>query len=351
MRELVAETKGAVTGVTASGTDTYSATLAPAPSALTTGMTIHIKFTNANATTTPTLNIGVGGAVTIVKHGSAALAAGDIPAGHEAVLRYNGTNFVLLNPKVTTFTGGTLTSTTSMSGAAFEETQGSNIAGAATTDIGAAAGNFVQITGTSGTITSLGNAQAGARRIVYFVSAGLVLTHNISTLVLPGQANITVASGDVAVFVSIGTNAWRCVSYTKLDGTPVALATQAQMETGTSNAVVVTPGRQHFHPLSAKGWLSFTLSGGSLSAITTAGAITNVTRNSTGNFTISLSGLSSANYALLVMLPHPTGTGLTAVRTVSKTSTSFQFTMEDSGGTAVESGTQYGNAVLFGDLT
>jgi hypothetical protein len=112
-----------------------------------------------------------------------------------------------------------------MSGAAFEETQGSNIAGAATTDIGAATGNFVQITGTSGTITSLGNAQAGARRIVYFVSAGLVLTHNISTLVLPGQANITVASGDVAVFVSIGTNAWRCVSYTKLAGTPVVMPT------------------------------------------------------------------------------------------------------------------------------
>lgn len=102
LRELIAETKGALIGVTASGTDTYTATLAPAPLALVEGMTIHIRFTNANATTTPTLNINSLGAKTIVKEGSAALLAGDIPAGHEAVLRYNGTNWVLLNPKYPT---------------------------------------------------------------------------------------------------------------------------------------------------------------------------------------------------------------------------------------------------------
>src|SRR5689334_4337140 len=79
IRDLVAETKGAVTAVTASGTDTYTATLAPAPSALTTGMTIHLTVTNANTSTTPTLNINSLGAKTIVKNGSAALVAGDIP--------------------------------------------------------------------------------------------------------------------------------------------------------------------------------------------------------------------------------------------------------------------------------
>lgn len=34
------------------------------------------------------------------------------------------------------------------------------------------------------------------------------------------------------------------------------VATQAEQETGSSTITVVTPGRQHFHPSAAKGWLS-----------------------------------------------------------------------------------------------
>jgi hypothetical protein len=40
------------------------------------------------------------------------------------------------------------------------------------------------------------------------------------------------------------------------------VATQAQMETGTATNVVVTPGRQHFHPGHPKAWLYVTYSGG-----------------------------------------------------------------------------------------
>lgn len=83
---------------TASGTDTYAASL---------GLARYVRddqysitFTNANATTTPTLNSDSLGAKTIVKHGSTALAVGDISAGHKALLRYDGTNLVLLNPVV-----------------------------------------------------------------------------------------------------------------------------------------------------------------------------------------------------------------------------------------------------------
>jgi hypothetical protein len=98
-RSAIAQAKGAVTAVATSGTDSYTATLAPAPDALTSGMAIHIRFGNANATTTPTLAINGLTAKTIVKEGSAALLAGDIPAGHEAILQYNGTNWVICNPK------------------------------------------------------------------------------------------------------------------------------------------------------------------------------------------------------------------------------------------------------------
>ena len=83
----------------ASGTDTYTATLSPVPTEYTTGADYHITFTNANTSTTPTLNLNSLGAVTIVKEGSAALVAGDIPAGHAAILRKTASNFVLLNPK------------------------------------------------------------------------------------------------------------------------------------------------------------------------------------------------------------------------------------------------------------
>lgn len=114
-----------------------------------------------------------------------------------------------------TFTGGALTS-------ALDEAKAADIASAATTDIGGAAGNFVHVTGTT-TITALGTAQAGARRIVRFAGA-LILTHNATSLILPTGANITTAANDCAVFVSEGSGNWRCVAYQRADGTALASA-------------------------------------------------------------------------------------------------------------------------------
>ncbi len=98
--------QGAVNYAATAGTDTYTATLSPALTAYTTGAHYYISFGNANATTTPTLNLNGLGAKTIVKDGSAALVAGDIPASHKAVLMYDGTNMVLLNPKNQAATAG-----------------------------------------------------------------------------------------------------------------------------------------------------------------------------------------------------------------------------------------------------
>ncbi len=91
------------------------------------------------------------------------------------------------------------------------ESQGANIASAGTTDIGAATGNYVNVTGTT-TITALGTIQAGTRRIVNFTGA-LTLTYNATSLILPGAANITTVAGDVAEFVSLGSGNWICTSY------------------------------------------------------------------------------------------------------------------------------------------
>lgn len=84
--------------VTASGTDTYTATYGE--TAYKTGWPYYITFTNANTSTTPTLNLDSLGAKTIKKNGGLALVPDDIPAGHEAILRYDGTDLILLNPSV-----------------------------------------------------------------------------------------------------------------------------------------------------------------------------------------------------------------------------------------------------------
>lgn len=89
--------------------------------------------------------------------------------------------------------------------------KGADIASATTTDIGAVAGLAHDITGTT-TITGLGTVSAGVWKILQFDGA-LTLTHNGTSLILPGAVNITTAAGDVGVFISEGSGNWRCVSY------------------------------------------------------------------------------------------------------------------------------------------
>lgn len=98
--------------------------------------------------------------------------------------------------------------------------KGTNIASAGTTNIAAATGNYVHVTGTT-TITALGTAQGGAERVVVFDGI-LTLTHNGTSLILPTGASITTAAGDVAGFVSEGSGNWKCVFYQRADGSAVA---------------------------------------------------------------------------------------------------------------------------------
>jgi len=88
-----------------------------------------------------------------------------------------------------------------------------SVASATTADIGAAASNLVNITGTT-TITGLGTVAAGAMRLVKF-SGILTLTHNGTSLILPGARDIITAAGDVAIFISEGSGNWRCWFYNR----------------------------------------------------------------------------------------------------------------------------------------
>jgi hypothetical protein len=82
-------------GATASGTDTYSATITPAITAYVEWQRFYIKFTNAN-TGASTINLNSLGAKSIVKNGSTALSASDINAGQILCLVYDGTNFQIV---------------------------------------------------------------------------------------------------------------------------------------------------------------------------------------------------------------------------------------------------------------
>jgi len=97
--------------------------------------------------------------------------------------------------------------------------KGADIASATTTDIGAVQGYMHDITGTT-TITGLGTVSEGITKVLQFDGA-LTLTHNASSLILPGGANITTAAGDTATFISLGSGNWTCLHYTKKAGVAV----------------------------------------------------------------------------------------------------------------------------------
>lgn len=99
--------------------------------------------------------------------------------------------------------------------------QGSDIASASSLSIPATGGGYFFVTGTT-TITALnqGAALKTGREIELKFNGALTLTHNATSLILPGGANITTAAGDVASFrcEDAGNNYWRCTKYTKADG-------------------------------------------------------------------------------------------------------------------------------------
>ena len=126
----------------------------------------------------------------------------------------------------------------SFSSVACNMAKGSDIASATTTDIGAAVGNYVHVTGTT-TITGLGTIQAGTWRLVRFTGA-LTFTHNGTSLILPTAANITTAADDHALMISLGSGNWICANYARKSGIPLVAFTAATAPAGTVLQVVNT---------------------------------------------------------------------------------------------------------------
>lgn len=94
-----------------------------------------------------------------------------------------------------------------------------SVASATTTNVLGQDAIFVSVTGTT-TITSLGTGTK-TLKIVRFTGA-LTLTHNATSLILPGGANITTAAGDTMIVVSDASSNARVVSYQRAAVVPYA---------------------------------------------------------------------------------------------------------------------------------
>lgn len=144
---------------------------------------------------------------------------------------YNGEAWDEKTPAYT-FIGGTLTK------AVNEAPLGTVDSAVSPVAIAAADVNSVTISGTTA-ITAFDSIAAGATRRLVF-SGALTLTHNATSLILPGAANITTAAGDVAHFLSLGSGNWRCISYQKASGAAV-IAGQAGLTNWAEILYTVTP--------------------------------------------------------------------------------------------------------------
>lgn len=204
-----------------------------------------------------------------------------------------------------------------MSGAAVNEAF-ATIASAATTNIGAAAANYLQVTGTTG-ITAFDTIQAGSERTLEFTGA-LTLTFNATSLILPQAANITTQAGDVFKFRSEGSGNWRAVAW------PSRFATKAIMQAAADNVAVVTPAQVQNHPGAAKAWVQFV---GSTVVVSASYNISSVTRNGAGDYTLHFSTpFATANYSCAANAGNGSAAGAfiaTGPQTTNPTASAYEF--------------------------
>lgn len=113
-----------------------------------------------------------------------------------------------------------------------------DVASATTTDIGAQASENLRITGTT-TITGLGTVASGTTRNLRFAGI-LTFTHNATSLILPGGANITTAADDRCTAKSLGSGNWIITSYTKASG--LTLVSEIPSQTSNSGKFLTTNG-------------------------------------------------------------------------------------------------------------
>jgi hypothetical protein len=151
-----------------------------------------------------------------------------VPQGGKKLVYCNGTDIVEALTAADDFnvTGDlTVDGELIMSADQIRDEDFADVASAATTNLGAVASNRVRITGTT-TITSFGSTASGFKFVRF--AAALTLTHNATSLILPGAANITTAANDCCIALPLGSGNWIVVDYQRASGAPIALGINGQ---------------------------------------------------------------------------------------------------------------------------
>jgi hypothetical protein len=185
--------------------------------------------------------------------------------------------------------------------------RGTDIASAGTLSLPSTGGGVFNITGTT-TINGIGSA-LGGRSVKLKFAGALTLTHNGTSFILPGAANITTVAGDTAEFINeaaqdaSGSN-WRCVWYQRASGSSLNIddfdAAQSDQETGTSTTLFVSPGRQQYHKSAAKGWGMYDQSSGTASLSSPSYNVSSITDGATGVATVNwTTAFSTAVYSFV----------------------------------------------------
>jgi hypothetical protein len=212
-------------GGTANAITVTATTPAISSYSLTKGNILSLQPTSNN-TGSVTLNVNSLGAVNVFKNtlgGLIALQSNDLTTNQVYSVYYDGTNYILLNPN-------------EGFGPAF------SIASAATTDLGTGGSHNITITGSTG-ITSFGSTANVAQPIYYLRFTGApTLTHNGTSLILPGAINLPAIAGDTALAEYLGSGNWRVAAYNR--NTPSAPTIQ-RFTTGTSLTYTPTSGTQY----------------------------------------------------------------------------------------------------------
>lgn len=120
------------------------------------------------------------------------------------------------------------------------------------------------------------------------VVVGSDLTADRTLTITPGDSNRTLTLGGDTTLnggTHSGTNTG--------DQTVPAAATQAEEEAASSTTVYTSPGRQHYHPGSAKAWIRFNASSGTPTSDANYG-VSSLTDNGVGDVTINFSTSFSA---------------------------------------------------------
>jgi hypothetical protein len=173
------------------------------------------------------------------------------------------------------------------------------ISSATTTDLGTKTTNYLTVTGTT-TITALGTPTNKTEYTVTFAGI-LTLTHNATSLILPGGANIITAAGDVAKFKHEGSGNWRCVSYTPASGIGAlggTTATDDYVLTANGSGVAPTwqPQQGGGYAAKAAGYTVIATDNRDVIDFTTAGVTATLTAAATlgAGFTVTIANTAAS---------------------------------------------------------